>query len=542
MTKQIAEYWMAPELASRYHMYRDEKCTVWCIGVMAYAEEEDDDAVLYDVLQIAHLALENALDFNKLYGFYKIVVLDLLSDTTMFWGDNAGSCRFYYHLQEGCVADTLPLCTEMLQGDIHPCYEAIYQYFSMGRTLDDQTIVDGIRMTSQRDIYVRKGNVIRLISKQLAPYQALDPHFTLEKLMRMMRDGIKGKPVMAVITGGTDSRCILSHLAALEVVPQLTISGREASNDVRIARKIAEQCGLPLHVYDPNQKETSWIHKAFAFSNGVYDVVLSYRHLKRAEHCLETGAEYEFGGVGGEFYKNCFCLPFRHAQWFRKLTAKDIVTKTIGSKLMGASWYGPNIMSAKNMLYDHLINIQSQNMESGFLRNYNKFGEIMLAGTFCNVTVILLPYCTKIDPLMDRNLIASVCWKNPLSLSMARWQRKEIHAHCPALSDIETDLGYSCSVREITILRESLRKLQKYAQVAVNKVQRMIKKGQKSEATVWEQDYLDAKVLPEYERAVLVCKELGIIGQQIAPESLPTNQVGFVLMVGMFFDKYHVTQ
>ena len=79
---------------------------------------------------------------------------------------------------------------------------------------------------------------------------------------------------------------------------------------------------------------------------------------------------------------------------------------------------------------------------------------------------------------------------------------------------------------------------QRYINLATNKIKRMITKKQKPELNQWQQDYIDAKNSPEYENAVKVCKQLGIISKNATIDSLPINQVGFILMIGMFFEKF----
>lgn len=528
-----AEKWMSAEFVKRYKVYYDDQCTVWHVGIIAY---EDENGIIYDTLKIAHLAISGQLNHNKLYGFYRIVVKDHGSGAMMFWGDNSGSERFYYHRAKvSWFADTLPACIKRFTDPISPCYTAIYQYLSIGMTIDDTTIYAGIHMTSRYNVYIEKDDQICAKSKRLNSYQDCDPNFTLEKLMSILLGGIKDiASISASITGGTDSRCILAHLLEQGVQPRLCITGREGDKDVIIAHVIADKLGLPLCVYDPTKKDPNWLETGYSFCNGIYDVVLSYRHFMKARTNMSEGIEYEFGGTGGEFYKNYYSRPFRHAQ-MRKLTAKDILHNIVGSGLLAKSWYGEKLIAIQNKVCEQANNSVKQTMENGFLRNHNLFGETLLTATSANVTGIVSPLYTEINPLMDRNVIASVCWKNPLSLSMARWLRKEISTHYPAISDIPTDKGYSCTIRNIPLLCESIRSLWTYVQKAVARVQRIVKKKRKSCINIWAQDYIDAKALPEYERSVNACKELGIISHKVMPDDIPLDKVGFILMIGMSF-------
>ncbi len=535
MADGVALEWMAHEMRGSYAVFEDDAITVWCAGLVAFSS---GDFITSDVLEIAKMAVSKTLDYNNLFGFFKIVVFDKATEETLYFCDNSGSARFFYDKDAGVIADTLPLCVTLLSQKVRPCYEAIYQYLSIGRTIDNETIVDGVLMTSCDCIYWLKNGIIYEETKGLRAYSELDPSFSLEKLMRILTHAMDGELVSAVATGGTDSRTILAHLMSLGFLPRLITTGRIEDDDVRIAKNIADHLGLKLSIYDPNDKEPDWIKKGFDFCNGVYDVVLSYRHLRKAQLSLQQGSSFEFGGVGGEFYKNSYCRPFRFRRIFRKTTADSILRNTIGRALVGKGWYGDRVIAVERRVYDNLLGIMSKHMEKGFLRNYNVFATLMLRGGFCNISGNILPYCTKIDPLMDRNLIASVCWRNPLSLSMARWQRNEIHKYCPALSRIETDEGLTCSTNQKALLLESLKKLRSYVQLGLGRVKRVVFRTPRRERSCWDKDYIEARESLEYENSVRVCKKLGIISTDVAPESLPLHQVGFILMFGMFFELY----
>ena len=64
---------MGPELVNKYNFLEDDICAVWCIGLILYSS---DGMKTSDILQIARIVIIGSLDYNKLFGFFKIVVVN----------------------------------------------------------------------------------------------------------------------------------------------------------------------------------------------------------------------------------------------------------------------------------------------------------------------------------------------------------------------------------------------------------------------------------------------------------------------------------
>ena len=71
-------------------------------------------------------------------------------------------------------------------------------------------------------------------------------------------------------------------------------------------------------------------------------------------------------------------------------------------------------------------------------------------------------------------------------------------------------------------------------QLGLGRVKRVVFRTPRRGRSCWDKDYIEARESLEYENSVRVCKKLGIISTDVAPESLPLHQVGFILMFGMF--------
>lgn len=174
--------------------------------------------------------------------------------------------------------------------------------------------------------------------------------------------------------------------------------------------------------------------------------------------------------------------------------------------------------------------------EQGLLPSLNRVGMRMLQGKFCSITNNMTYACVKIDPLMERDVIAHVSKVSPVKLSMNMWQRKEIEQYCPKLNDIETDQGYSCSVKLVTLVKESFKKGMFYLSRVVARLRRKLGVSYKdSTPHYWDHDYMEAANTELFQDALEVCKQLGVVKEDLTVEEVPKSSVGELLLIGMFF-------
>ena len=129
------------------------------------------------------------------------------------------------------------------------------------------------------------------------------------------------------LSGGFDSRLIVAGLLACGSRPELFVYGESTSDDVAIARTVAESAGLSIKVIDkgalnqlaPLPDMERLVHNALFFdglpNDGIYDAGADEQ--TRLEQ--NAGGCIALNGGGGEIFRNFFHLPDR------SLHAADIV-------------------------------------------------------------------------------------------------------------------------------------------------------------------------------------------------------------------------
>ena len=94
----------------------------------------ENGSINTNILDIAHAAINNLLDYNELFGYYKIVIHSKVSGDYFFWGDNSGTQGFFVD-EQNCVFSNSFLTIKERAASVQPNYYAIAQLFSAGYIL-----------------------------------------------------------------------------------------------------------------------------------------------------------------------------------------------------------------------------------------------------------------------------------------------------------------------------------------------------------------------------------------------------------------------
>ncbi len=515
--------------SNNYEGINDKDYTVFTSGIMRYLASGGD--IITNPLQIVQMLEDGILDFNELYGFYKVIVYNKKTGVVRFWSDNSGSQRFYIDVENGVFSDSLMQCAKLSHNkgrELSIDIKAVTQYFTIGYCIDDTTLINSLEKTSVYDYYELENGTIKRFSKNLYPMAEGTKKITLNELMRILCHNIDNNQISDVITGGTDSRVILSHLIKMGYKPNLIITGNDDAKDVLVAQQVSDALDLHLYRYKPIDKEEDWLKKAFDFSDGIFDVVMSYRHLRKLQMSKEAAlGSLEFGGVGGELFKNYF---------FSSVTR---VSASLARKIVKRNWYGSAVNEKIPVLLGIIKEIENnerKRFHCGFIskyfdiRYYNSIGYIQMVATKSTVSSLFSNSITKIDPLMDYSLVNSISQMNPFVNDMQCWHRREINKTCPQIAEIKTDRGYTLSNSIFKIVADAIKQI-KFT------LKSIIRNITKRKIGLWDLDYKDAKENPMFEKAVNYCKNNDFISKEISLKEIPVTSVGNVLLVGMMLEK-----
>lgn len=492
-----------------------EEATIYLTGLFMYGEEQAGDTSALAFLRDFN---RGTADFERCTGSYRMRIV-YPDGKEIYFADNAGIMRWYIGPKGFFTA-----LREAAPDNSSPNEAAIAQFLYYGCIYSPETVLREVRRTDPGKYYLlEKGNV-REKEKGLAPLEDLDaPEDALAVQMRRFAQSVSGREDIAcTITGGTDSRAILSHMIHCGLHPLLDITGKPTDSDVVIAKKIAERLDAKLLFIRDSPEEENWLKKTVQEADGMTGVCGLYRLYKKASRLPEEGIILECGGLNGEMYKNSFInqdYPFyggnprwEHFLRFKVLTY-DFPVHICGSRLVAVMKKTP--MATLEWLRSHTGRTKAN--------AYLSAGYDILQGRSSAVSAMNSRHYIPYTPLMERVVVASMFRQNPYSLEMQAFQRKQVTVFCPEIKDIETDRGLTCASGRMAA--ECVKSTVYLCNVALGRAFR-----RKKVATRIDACFEEGLSSPQYRAALERCKELGIIAPDV--KDLPMGIADRVFALG----------
>ena len=525
-------------LTQRYERFSDDALDVAVSGrIFLLDESNPPDGAEANPLKIAHAVCDGRADFNDVYGFFRIAITDKVNGRVVFFGDNAASQVFFYDAETCKVSDSLLNLARFTGEKRSFNVKAAAQFLAFGGTVTNDTLVEGIMKTDADMYYIMEGGKVTAKSKGLLPISEKYTKREVYDFVKLMIKGLDPEKMCARVTGGTDSRVVLAAVLKAGGRPHGFISGYEDNPDVAVAKEIGQVTGLDVTALHPGEKSADWINQAFAFSDGMQDVVGAYRQLVLTKLAAEKGTLW-FGGVGGEFYKNHFYKPVKDRMMFHNATAKDAVDMLFIAPMrtvLKDKAIGDAVRNLAGDLSKEIYEILSEvvGREKGNLAKFNMAGIKRMQG-FTGIANSIAGYVTQSDPLMDRHIIRNVSYKNPFALSMAVWNRKQVRKNYPALSNIRTDQGYTLSLNPVKLNAERIRKGLFWSSRVLARVRKKLGLRWKDiTAHYWDNDYSDARKTTYWGGGLTLCERLRILKAGVKEEDIPMSWTGWIILFGM---------
>lgn len=464
-------------------------------------------------------------DFNECYGAYRIKIS--FDDKTVYFTDNSGMMRYYINRDNHTFHCSL-MEAEREKKNRTPNYSAIAQFLVYGCTYNNETVIQSVVLSDPNVYYEVINNQMIQHSKKLKAFSEYKTEeISLNRFISQAVAHCDGK-IGCTITGGIDSRSVLANLISLGIKPQLYITGHETQSDVQIAKEIAETTDLTLTVVSDEIEEENWLKHSTEAADGQEGICGIYRLDKLARQLKNDGIELQFGGVNGEMYKNSFInqdfpIYFGRPRWERFYKYK-VGTFDFDRSLFTEKFWN-EIQKLSLAITEWLRNHEGDSKADAYL---NTGYEIMQAR--CNRVINMFGEFTVIyNPLMERKMAAYAYGKNPYTLEMQAFQRREVSEHCKEIKGIRTDRELTCdfSRRGVEFLKSYLFLLK----VALQRVL-LRKKIDVRVDKCFEEGHHDHNFYTALENV----KKLGILNSNIKNNEVSTGLADRLFTIGLLFD------
>ena len=461
------------------------------------------------------------IDYNLCKGAFLIQIKNTLNGELTFFADNSGMRRWYYNVDTAAVSNTL---IGACSNDRKMNTRAVTEFLSFECIYSLDTIVDSVKITDADNYYVIKDKTITGYSKNLKNIDEISANENeLEDMMKLYcKEADARSKRYVTITGGIDSRTILSYAIFNDHKAVLDVTGNADSEDVKIAHEIASITGRDLEFID-GSKNGAWIKAAIEGAKlGCTPVCGTWRLFKKARLIGNTEEAIECGGVNGEVYKNSFInqdYPF----YYGKPNWNKFIKYKVGSSAKLENICGKAIVDDVKNMHDYMVRFLECFNASDKGRAFFKAGYRIVQQRFVGISTMNGYYYDQYSPLLERSVVAMVYGVNPYSLEMQSWQRRQISKYCPMLKTVKTDRGLTAD--DTKMIKEWFASTWFLMKIFFERAF----KHKESKSTACIEEGLNTI---ECKKAVERCRELGIINDSIMFEDIPEDIKDRLFTVG----------
>lgn len=468
-------------------------------------------------------------DYNLCCGAYRFII-DTDENKQIIFDDNAGMIWTFYNANTGHFGDSI---TSVIQSEIKLNYNAIAQFLYYGCTYDFTTIVDGIRYLQPGKYYVKNKDQVDEYDKKLKDFcENEQTKETLTKVLDRFCHENEKECFSCTVTGGTDSRCVFSHIANKGLKSQLIITGKDVDADVCIAKEIADKTGNKIFVVGTEADFSDLSNEEMNSIGGLSEICSRYRLLKKAKQLAEKNIFIDCGGVAGEMYKNGFInqdFPFYFGKpdWKKfykfKISGYDFPTDICGEELK------KQFSEIETYVLRFLTNNHNNKRDA-----YLQAGYHILQCRFAPISTLQAKYITPYNPLLERDCAAYPFHESPYNLENYAFQRYHVSSFCKEIKDIPTDRGTTCDYKGRN--KEGVKSLLFLSKVYFDRL--LNRKTAKGDDDIRKNLVNNNNVCD----AIQICKKHGILKSDAAWGNLRISVIDRLFSLGRFLKDHSIVE
>jgi hypothetical protein len=458
--------------------------------------------------------------------------------------DNAGLYRVYLTRQR--LANSFLRLLDGREGAARLDRRRAVEFLAYGACNGRATLVPTIRTLGNRTIvrFSERSGVRWFDSKVLAGASTVSGIDVFERYCQALVTACRGKVVGADLTGGFDSRLLVTKLTHYGALLELGVSGPPMSPDVLIAERVATALGQPLHHQLPPSggKIIDELDDLLAVCDGMLSPVEHWPTVAMQRDRRTAGIELLVSGNGGELLKDFWwwqdfpfygCRSPNLARLFRyrmhplplatrHLTA--MATRHYDRVVAGTLRRMRRLATARNTeTYDNIYFFMRQNAGGGpaFSFVINNFFDIVV------------PYLECTNFLFARAL--------PVRARMFNaYHRTQLSRTNQTVASLPTTSGLTSSAAAVDVTGDAIR-YGRWAFARLLKKVREVHLQRPMAPMDWQDEALHTlRASMAAARSLNRAKAIGLLAGEVQPADLSLQELSRLLTIAMLVDRYRL--
>jgi len=477
---------------------------------------------------------------NELFGIYFICINDLKKAEKFIFIDNSGLYKAYAY--QNVISTSFIELIENIDTSVTPDYDAIVEFLHFGFVYFDKTIIEEINKLKPEFIYIiNKNNELEIIDKNI-PRIFDSPTISPDEFFRTLHRSVQRENISIDLTGGSDSRLIVSAFQKNKAEFELAISGMPENSDIKIAKVISKKLSKNFYptYHTTEDISTKKIIELFQFTDAQIDLVVYHRIYNYLKDKKTRNVSFQISGLGGELYKDFWWLqdfPFYSKKNANicKLYKYRIESIEFNHELLHNS-----LQNKSKKLAENIISKLSQYKLSTNTRTYDNiyyyFKMRTTAGTFLTLSN---KFFKTYAPLLELELVRYGFNLPGKMRFYNNFHREFITRNCKDISTLKTNAGITCSAHVFYKTWDLLNYCLNLGSRLLKQILRKIfKKTYMQENPTNSRIYNVVRQLDIMNNSIEILKKEKILDQNITREKISNDLLGKILTLGIFFSKY----
>ena len=478
-----------------------------------------------------------------LYGNFYCVVYNKKLDTYSIFTDNSRQSSVFYNLKNNFISSSflhLVKLSHLETKNILP--SSIVEFILTGFIFTSEIFFKNIKIIKANEIITFRGNNSKIILKKknlkniFIESKKITKPKNFIQIFQKIADSLKGNKISITLTGGTDSRTLVTIFHDLNVNFETAVSGVPTCPDVLISNKVAKIRKLThyttTHIIDSKTFEEE-INKNFYLGDGLIDVLQTHRLYQFEKDKQKRKIDFSIGGSGGELYKD--------GGWWRiafvRKNKKNIINSLINSGLIG--WGLTKGKIPNNIFHKKLLKLAINYKKDISKKLKNRFATNNQQDFYKMADQIFYEYSVRsprgfnqrliknYNPLLERNIVKlGINILNKERFSHI-FYRKIVTSIDPKIAKIKTTRGASTMHSGIYyIIKDTLKMF-----LINNMFKKLFKK--REVAITNPQIYKAVKNSSNIKNLFLLLQKYKIINEKIKPNNIDNKYLGRLITLGM---------